>query len=167
MSLFSPMMKGKSEKNQFFNYFVRILLKFEEKNLGIHKLSWLLITWILKKWNSIKPLLKTFQKSNYLTGTCGAKPIKNYIQKLELSQPWANLFVIQIIASSLLGIRVIETQLSSYSYFFIYIWNLKSTHSVDCQDFKHKTISDKTISGIFVQLSKNPPYFFLPGSIAS
>ena len=58
MSLFSPMMKRKSEKNQSFNYFVRILLKFEEKNLGIHKLSWLLITWILKKWNSIQTLVE-------------------------------------------------------------------------------------------------------------
>ena len=100
MSLFSPMMKRKSEKNQSFNYFVRILLKFEEKNLGIHKLSWLLITWILKKWNSIQTLVENIPeiKLRNLTGTCGAKPIKNYIQKLELSLPWTNLFVIQIIA---------------------------------------------------------------------
>ena len=53
-----------------------------------------------------------------------------------------------------------------------YIWNfiffllacnidfiLKSTHSVDCQDFKHKTIS-KT----FAQLSKNLLYFCPPWS---
>ena len=31
---------------------------------------------------------------------------------------------------------------------------LKFTHGIDCQDFQHKIIS-----GIFVQLSKNPPYF--------
>ena len=48
----------KEGKNQFFNYFWRMLLKFEEKNLEIHKLSWLLITWILKKLNSIQTLVE-------------------------------------------------------------------------------------------------------------
>ena len=64
MSLFSPLMKRKREKSQLFNYLWRMLLKFEEKNLKIHKLTWLLITWILKKLNSIPSLFKTFQKSN-------------------------------------------------------------------------------------------------------
>ena len=66
----------KERKNQFFNYFWKMLLKFEEKKLRIEKLSQFSITWILKKLRSMyKPLLKTFQKSNYLTGTFWAKPI--------------------------------------------------------------------------------------------
>ena len=48
----------KEGKNQFFSYFWKMLLKFEEKNLEIHKLSWLLITWILKKLNSIQTLVE-------------------------------------------------------------------------------------------------------------
>ena len=45
-------------KYQFFKYFWRMLLKFEEKNLEIHKHSWLLITWILKTWNSLQTFVK-------------------------------------------------------------------------------------------------------------
>ena len=41
----------------------KILLKLEEKILEIHKHSWLSITWAFNK-----SLLKTFQKSNNLTG---------------------------------------------------------------------------------------------------
>ena len=57
----------KEGKNQFFNYFWRMLLKFEEKKFEIQKLSQLLITWILRELKSCKPWLKIFQKSNYLT----------------------------------------------------------------------------------------------------
>ena len=35
-----------------------MLLKFEEKNLEIHELSWLSITWILKKLSSIQTLVE-------------------------------------------------------------------------------------------------------------
>ena len=59
----------KEGKNKFFNYFWRMLLKFEEKKFEIHELSQLLITWIPKELKSYKPLLKIFQKSNYLAGT--------------------------------------------------------------------------------------------------
>ena len=48
----------KEGKNQFFNYFWRAQFKFEEKNLEIHKLSWLLMTWIFKKLNSIQTLFE-------------------------------------------------------------------------------------------------------------
>ena len=83
MFLFS-LMKRKRGKNQFLNYFWRTLLKLEQKVLKIHKLSWLLITWILKKLNSIQtlvenipeiklshwyPLGKTYKKSHLKTGT--------------------------------------------------------------------------------------------------
>ena len=68
--------RERERKNQFFNYFWKMLLKFEEKKLRIQKLSQFSITWILKKLRSMyKLLLKTFQKSNYLTGTFWAKPI--------------------------------------------------------------------------------------------
>ena len=46
-----------------------------KKKFEIHKLSQLSITWILKEFKSYKPLLKTFQESNYLTGTFWVKPI--------------------------------------------------------------------------------------------
>ena len=38
--------------------------------------------------------------------------------------------------------------------FFLLDFNTDSTHSLDCWEFQHKTIN-----GIFVQLSKKPPYF--------
>ena len=50
--------RKKKGKNQFFNYFLRILSKFEDKNLEIHKLSWLSITWILKRLNSIQTFVE-------------------------------------------------------------------------------------------------------------
>ena len=50
------------EKNQFFKYFWRILPKCEEKILEIHKQRWFLITWILKKSNSIQTLVEGIQK---------------------------------------------------------------------------------------------------------
>ena len=46
----------KRGKNQFFKYFGRILLKLEGKILEIHTISWLSITWILKKSNSMQTL---------------------------------------------------------------------------------------------------------------
>ena len=59
----------KKGKNQFFNYFWRMLLKFEGKNFEIYKPSQLLITWILRELKSYKPLLKIFLKSNDFTVT--------------------------------------------------------------------------------------------------
>ena len=68
----------KEMKNQFFNYFWRMLLKFDDK------LIWLSITWILKKLSSIQTLVehipeitlshwyllsKTYKKSHYKNRT--------------------------------------------------------------------------------------------------
>ena len=95
----------KEGKNQFFNYFWRTLLKLEKKNLKIHKLIWLLTTWILKKLNSIQTLVENIPEIKlshhwYLL----SKTYKYHIQKLEF-------FDIQIIASSLFGFWIIESQL--------------------------------------------------------
>ena len=57
-----------------------MFLKFEEKKMETHKLS------NSKNWSPYKPLLKTFQKSNYLTGTFWTKPVKNHIQELVLNK---------------------------------------------------------------------------------
>ena len=54
-------------KNQFFKYFLRILIKFEEKVLEIDKHCWLLITWRFKKLNSIQSLWRHFRNQSTLT----------------------------------------------------------------------------------------------------
>ena len=50
------------EKNQFFKYFFKILPKFDKKILEIHEQSWLWITWILKKLDSIQTLVEDIPK---------------------------------------------------------------------------------------------------------
>ena len=60
-------------KNQFFNYFWRILLKFEEKILEIQ---------YSKNRTPYKRLLTTFQKSNCLTGLFRAKSIHSITRTL-------------------------------------------------------------------------------------
>ena len=45
-------------KNLFFKYFWRILLTFEETFLEMHKHSWLSITRILKKLNSLQTIIE-------------------------------------------------------------------------------------------------------------
>ena len=52
-------------KNQLFNYFWRMLLKFEGKKIEYSK-----------TWTSYKPLLKTLHNSNFLTGPFLAMYIK-------------------------------------------------------------------------------------------
>ena len=88
----------KEEKIQFFNYFWRMLLKFEEKKLKIHKLNQLLITWIGVIQTLVKEIPETKLSHWYFLSKTY---IKNHIQKLEPSLSWINLCVIQIIASSL------------------------------------------------------------------
>ena len=74
------------KENQFFKYFWRILLKYEEKVLEINKHGWLFINWIPKKSHTPQqPLLKTFQKSNYLIDPFWVKSIEIHIRQLELS----------------------------------------------------------------------------------
>ena len=83
--------------------------------------------------------------------------------------PSPDFCFILIIALSLFWFWVIENQLYLLSFlhlykFFFFLFRLacntdsilKYTHSVDCRDFQHKTIS-----GFFIQLSKRPPYFCL------
>ena len=47
-----------TDKKSILQLFLRMLLKFEDKNLEIHKLSWLSITWILKKLSSMQTLVE-------------------------------------------------------------------------------------------------------------
>ena len=58
----------KEEKNQFFKYYWRILLKFKEKILQILQILTL-----------YKPLLTAFFKLNSLTSPCKVKPIEIHI----------------------------------------------------------------------------------------
>ena len=121
----------------------------EEKNLEIHKYSWLSIIWILKKLN--------FLKSNFLTNYLQSKTtflrklIKSYIRQPKLSLPSTNLCFILIIALSLFGFELSRVNFSCSHFFslasflanhmqnFILFlldcntdFTLKSTHSVDC-----------------------------------
>ena len=48
-SIFTTTVDEKKEKNQFYKYFWKTLLKVKEKVLEIHRQRWLSITWILKK----------------------------------------------------------------------------------------------------------------------
>ena len=84
----------KEEKNQFLNCFWRILIKFEEKNLEIHKLSSLSINWILKKLKSIKTLVKDIPEFKLSHGYLLSKTYRIYK---------TNLCIIQIITLFLFG----------------------------------------------------------------
>ena len=57
-SIFTKINDEKKEKNQFFKIFWRVFLKLEDNILEIHKHSWLSITWILKKPNSIQSFVE-------------------------------------------------------------------------------------------------------------
>ena len=78
-SIFTTVDKEKEGKvNE--KYFWRILLKFEEKILEIHKQCWLSITCILKKLNSIQTLVEDIPEIPDLTGPFCAKPVEIHIQ---------------------------------------------------------------------------------------
>ena len=55
-SIFTISDDKKDWKNQFFKYFWRIELKFDEKSLEIHKHKWRSITWAIKTLNSKQTL---------------------------------------------------------------------------------------------------------------
>ena len=57
-SIFTKINDEKKEKNQFFKIFWRVFLKLEDNILEIRKHSWLSITWILKKPNSIQSFVE-------------------------------------------------------------------------------------------------------------
>ena len=107
--------------------------------------------------------LKTLQKSNYLSAPFYTKFTfdnlnsrcldhflfypNNYHDPLHILN-YRELNVVRIKSISSLAIHKI---LFSFSWLAILILILKSTY---CRDFQHKTISR-----IFVQLSKKPPHF--------
>ena len=128
-------------KNQFFKYFWRILHKVEVKVLEIYKHCRLSITWILKKSNS----KFTFDNSNSRCLEHFLFLSNNYLDPLQILS-YRELNVVAPISS-----LAIHKILFSFSWLAILILILKSTY---CRDFQHKTISR-----IFVQLSKKPPYF--------
>ena len=78
-------------KKSILQLFWRMLLEFEEKKLEIHKIDWLVITWILKKLKSIQTLvndLPEIKLSHWYP--LNKTYIKNHIQKLKLSLSWTN-----------------------------------------------------------------------------
>ena len=65
------------EKKSVPQVFLKILIKFEDKILEILKHSWLSITWILTKSNSIQILLADIPEIKLLTGPFWTKPNRN------------------------------------------------------------------------------------------
>ena len=155
----------KERKNQFSTVFEKYSLDLREKKVETHKLNLLSITWILKKLNSIQtfvayiPEIKLFHW--YLLS-------KTY--KKSHSKKWTLTVLHKFVCypnNSLVSLQILSYRestvvapISSLSFILLLLaFNntdsiLKYTHSVDCQDFQHKTIS-----GIFIQLSKKSPYF--------
>ena len=78
-------------KNLFFKYFWRILLTFEETFLEMHKHSWLSITRILKKLNSLQTIIEDIPFRKPFTFPFRAK----VIEVIELSLSWT-LFVFHL-----------------------------------------------------------------------
>ena len=87
----------------------------DEKNVEIHKHSWLSIIWIFRRLNSLN-------FSNYLQSktSFGAKLVKNHIHKLELSLPWTNLCFILISALSLFRFELSRVNCSCSFFLFCF-----------------------------------------------
>ena len=113
LSIFTAIDEKKEEQKSTYQIFLKDVT--EEKNLEIHKHSWLSMVWIFKKLNSFK--------SNYLINylqsktTFWAKLIKNPIQQLKLLLPCANLCFILITDLPLLRIELSRVNCSC-SHFF-------------------------------------------------
>ena len=109
LSIFTAIDEKKEEQKSTYQIFLKDVT--EEKNLEIHKHSWLSMVWIFKK-------LKSF-KSNYLINyfqsktSFWAKLTKNHIQQLKLSLPWTNLCFILITALSLLRFELSRVNCSA------------------------------------------------------
>ena len=146
-------------KIQFFYYFWRTLPKFEEKIFEVHKQSWLKITWIHKKLDSMQNLVEDIRN---FTGLFWAKPVHSVTQTLVLLPCLEQILCfILIITSSLFRFWVIDSQLyllsvTSNFFFILLAWTADSILKITQlnRNFQHKTIS-----GTFVQLSKKPPCF--------
>ena len=164
-------MKRKRNKNNLFNYFWRILLKFDKKYLEIHKHRWLSIIWIFKKLNSIQTIIKDIPKIKLIPISLVLQS-KTYKKSHSISRTLIalNKFVFYH-DNCFFSLRILsyrESTVAAISSLARYMWNfifflpvcntgsiVKSTYSVDCQNLKHKTIC-----GIFVQMCKKPPYFW-------
>ena len=155
MSLFLPKLTMRKKKKSTLKCFSRILLNVEEEFLEIHKHCSLSITWILKKielhTNSedhleikLHSLLPSAQNS-YLTTRTLFVFYFILIIALSLFEFWDNENLVAPISS-----LTIHKILFSFSWFAVLTIILKSTLD--------RYLEQRTISGIFVQLSKNPPY---------
>ena len=107
------------------NSFWRILVKFEDKILQIHKHSWLSITWRLKKSNSIQILVEDISS---LSQTFSTAPFEQNPYKFFLKAQNLKLFDLKLFLSwpADVMIRTITDSI------------LESTHSLH---FQNKTIS--------------------------
>ena len=177
MPLFSPqLMKRQKNKNELFNYFRRMLLKFDKKKLEIHKHGWLSIIWIFKKLNSLQTLAKdileirlshklpskeiyllnkTYKKLHSITWTLVAWNKSVFHPNNCLVPLWILSYRESTVAAP---ISSLPRYIHSFIFFFLACNTdsiLKPTHCADYQDYEHKPTRE-----ICVQFSKKLPYFF-------
>ena len=127
------------EKKSIKSIFQGFYLKFEDKIVEIHKHSWLSITWILKKLNSIQTLAEDVLE-NYLTGPFWAKPSEIHIWKLKLSLSRINfvfcpnnrLLPLWILSYRESTIAAPITSLAIYMLYILYIFIFFSWLSMVC-----------------------------------
>ena len=99
----------------------------EEKNVQIHKHSWLSIIWIFKKLKSLKSKShKLLSNQNYLL----SKTCKKSHAVLQLSLPWTNFCFILIIALSLFGFELSRVNCSCSLFFSLYTHQLASLYKI-------------------------------------
>ena len=97
------------EKNQFFKYFSKILPKCDKKILEIHEQSWLWITWILKKSDSIQTFVEDIPKIKLTHWSLQSKTFTFHNSNSHcLAQIW---YFILIITLSLFRFCVMKSQL--------------------------------------------------------
>ena len=97
------------EKNQFFKYFSKILPTCDKKILEIHEQSWLWITWILKKSDSIQTFVEDIPKIKLSHWSLQSKTFTFHNSNSHcLAQIW---YFILIITLSLFRFWVMKSQL--------------------------------------------------------
>ena len=127
------------EKKAIKCIFEVFYLKFGEKIVEMHKHSWLSITWILKKLNSIQTLAEDVLE-NYLTGPFWAKPSEIHIWKLKLSLSRINfvfcpnnrLLPLWILSYRESTVAAPITSLAIYMLYILYIFIFFSWLSMVC-----------------------------------
>ena len=157
MSLFLPQLMMRQGKNQFFKYFWRILPRVKEKTLNTvcyQQLEYWKNRTPYKLWRNFRnyatltaPFIAkfTFGNSNFPCLEHFLFYSNNCFVPLQILSYWE----LNVVAG--ISWLAIHRILFSFSWLAILILNLKATNS---RDFQHETIS-----GIFVHLSKEPPYF--------